>query len=134
MSGGQKCRGTCWCQKDLKTRFEHYRPMLQKLSTAPVKEREAILKRAPSCLIKLLSECGLNVLKGNVKLTDHQYARLKPHRRLLLHVSRPTASVKERRDALVQKKGGFLPIILPMLLSALSGFAGKSIAKAVGLD
>jgi hypothetical protein len=85
-------------------------------------------------LITLLAECGLNVLKGNMNLTDDQYASLKPHRRMLLKVSGIKTTLKDRRQALANKKGGFLPVILPIILSALSGFAGQAVSKAVGLS
>lgn len=133
---GKQCRsgGNCWCKKDLGSRFKHYQPLLEEIIAASPARRASLLKKAPSCVIRLLSECGLNVLKGNVKLTDGQYKSLKPHRRLLLQVSEPSLSLKERREVLAKKKGGFLPVILPILLSALSGFAGQAVAKAVGIS
>jgi hypothetical protein len=132
-----KCRGSkgeCWCSRRLHERFEHYLKQLKEINAADGEQRVLLLRKAPPCLITLLSECGLNVLKGNLKLTDDQYDKLKPHRRMLLRVSRDNATLKERRSALAKKKGGFLPVVLPIILSALSGFAGQAVSKAIGLS
>lgn len=123
----------CWCGYSTQERFQHFMPSLKALNESDPRRRVALLQTASPCLIRLLSECGLNVLKGNVKLSDSQYASLRPHRRMLMTVSKPSASLEERRHALTRKKGGFLPIVLPIILSALSGFAGQAVAKAVGI-
>ncbi len=131
------CRGTqgeCWCKRKLDERFQYYLPKLEEINAVKGSERALLLKKAPPCLITLLAECGLNVLKGNMNLTDDQYASLKPHRRMLLKVSGIKTTLKDRRQALANKKGGFLPVILPIILSALSGFAGQAVSKAVGLS
>ncbi len=127
-------RGECWCKRKLDERFRHYLPQLEQINAAKGSARALLLKKASPCLITLLAECGLNVLKGNVNLTENQYASLKPHRRMLLKVSEAKASLKERRNAFAKKKGGFLPVVLPIILSALSGFAGQAVSKAVGLS
>jgi hypothetical protein len=133
---GKKCpgrKGVCCCKRTPEDRCNHFLPTLKLLSDADPSKRVQLIRQAPPCLIRLLSECGLNVLKGNVKLSRHQYATLKPHKRVLLSVSHPSASLKERRAALTKKQGGFLPVVLPIILSALSGFAGQAVAKAVGI-
>ena len=115
-------------------RFQHYESELQAINSADKNQRAVLLQNASPCLIQLLAECGLNVLKGNLKLSDDQYERLKPHRRMLLNVSKSKATVDERRNTFLKKRGGFLPVILPILLSALSGFAGQAVSKAVGFS
>jgi hypothetical protein len=128
---GKKCpgsKGVCCCNQTPEERCKHFLPTLKLLSDASPSKRVQLVRQA-----RLLSECGLNVLKGNVKLNKNQYATLKPHKRVLLSVSHPSASLKDRRAALTKKKGGFLPVVLPIILSALSGFAGQAVAKAVGI-
>lgn len=119
----RKCHKDCWCGKDLGDRFRHYLPVLQTLVNAKPAQRAIILKKGDSCLVRLLCEFALNVLKGNVKLPEGHYKKLKPHKRLLLQVTKPSASLAQRRLALVTKKGGFLPVLLPPLLTALATFA-----------
>jgi hypothetical protein len=121
------------CTVELKERLNEFIPLLKKLSAADKKERATIILKAPTCFIRFLCECGLNVLKGNLKLSDDQYQKLRPHRRLLLFLSTPSLSFKVRRRAFLRKKGGFLPVVAPVLLSALSGFVGQAAAKVFGL-
>lgn len=90
-----------------------------------------MFKNAPPCFVKLACETGLNILKGNLKLPSSQYKNLRPYKQMLLQLSQPDISIKQRRSILARKKGGFLPLVIPYLLTALSGFAGQAIAKAV---
>lgn len=119
---GRKCHKDCLCSRDLSERFKHYLPVLQVLVNAKPAQRTQILRKGDSCLIRLLCELALNVLKGNVKLPEGHYKKLKPHKRLLLQITNPAASLAKRRLALVTKKGGLLPVILPPLLTALGTF------------
>lgn len=109
----------------------HFKPVLEKYGEGNLKTKKTILKKAPSCMVRLLSECGHNVLKGNVKLPEAQYKKLKPHKRLLLLMSNPSKTLKEKKLALLKKKGGFIQVVLPYLLTALSGFAGQTLAKNI---
>jgi hypothetical protein len=129
----KKCRyaETCICQKSVVDRFQYFYPLLKEMNGASNYKKKEIMKKAPPCFVRLISECGLNILKGNIKLPDDQYKKLKPHKRLLLSLSKPMLSMKKRRDLLLQKRGGFLPAILPFLLSGISGFAGQAIAKSL---
>lgn len=129
----QKCNGSCMCDKEIHERIENYLPILHQMSVSSVKERLKILEKAPPCVIKLLCEGGLNILKGNIKLKTHQYKKLKPHKRLLLTISKPSISLKQRRTVLGQKKGGVLPVVIPILLSVLASLAGRAVAKAAGI-
>lgn len=126
-----KKSGPCWCAKSIDERLHHFLPELKLLNETKPKYRESFLKSASPCLVRLLCESGLNVLKGHLKLEETQYEKLKPHRRLLLFVSKPSVPLKKRQEALVKKKGGFLPVILPTLLSAIAGFTGQTIAKFI---
>jgi hypothetical protein len=73
------------------------------------------------------------VLKGNLKLSNGQYKALKPYKNSLLKSSEPLTTLKEKKAALLKKKGGALPLLIPIVLSALGSFAGKALAEAVGV-
>lgn len=118
-----KCVGKCLCDKSLKERVTHYLTDLKKLNSAKPSVRVMMLKTADDCLIKLLCEVALNVLKGNLQLEEPQYKKLRPHKRLLLYVAKPAVSLNNRRKAFLKKKGGILPVLLPALISALAGYA-----------
>lgn len=131
MAPSKKHSKNCVCNKPVKDRFEHFMPVLQHISKADPIELKDIIKAASPCLIRLISELGLNILKGTIKLPCRQYKKLRPHKRLLVCLSKPGFSVDKHRNALLKKRGGFLPTILPFILSALSGFAGQALAKSL---
>lgn len=128
-----KCKKkSCICGQQIVKRVKHFLPLLKKLKTAKTKERKAILKSASPCLVRLVSECGYNILKGNVQLPNAQYKKLKPYKRLMLFLSKPKVSIADKKEALVKKQGGAFPaVVLPLLLSAISGFAGEALAKSI---
>jgi hypothetical protein len=115
----------------MEARFKPFLPELEKLTKATPKQRVYLLKTASPDLIRLLCKVVLNVLKGSVKLPESHYKKLRPHKHTLLTVSKRTKSIKKKRDALLKKRGGFLPLILPALISALAGFAGEALSSAV---
>lgn len=114
-------RKNCWCSKPLKQRLFHFQPILKELTKSRKGSKtRAILESATPCFIRLLSEIGSNILKGNIELSEDQTRRLKPHKRLLLLTSKPHLSLKRKKEALIAKNGGFLNIVLPTLISAIS--------------
>lgn len=96
--------------------------MLYVLKTNNRKLRKAILNCADDELIKTLTEIIFNTIAGNTKLKNKDLKVLKKYKKELRFISRPNASIKSKRKVLVQKGGGFLPIIIASLLS---GFIGK---------
>lgn len=82
----------------------------------------AVMKGAPPDLIKAISECSLNVLKGNVHLTPAQKRRLCKYKRNLRLLAKKTTSTKEKKKII--QKGGFLGALLKPVLSVLGGILG----------
>jgi hypothetical protein len=131
----KKCKGSaeCICLKSVEERVSEFEPLLREIERAHPRERPSLINKAPSCLIRFLCECGLNVLKGNLKLSNGQYKALKPYKNSLLKSSEPLTTLKEKKSALLKKKGDALPLLIPIVLSALGSFAGKALAEAVGV-
>lgn len=125
------CRNVreCVCRKHVSERLKKYLPILRQLCGADPSSLKEIIGKSSPCLVRLISELGLNILKGTVKLPKRQYKKLKPYKRLLISLSKPGFSADKHRQILLKKKGGFLPAILPYILTALSGFAGQALAK-----
>ena len=77
------------------------------------------MENADKKLIVVLNECMLNLLKGNIKLDDQHFQKLKKHKnaiRLLVN----SKCLKKKKILLVQKRG-FIPLILPLI--------GRAVAK-----
>ena len=93
--------------------------VLHVLRKAAPKLRRSILKTADPKIIKLLSECSLNVLRGNVKVSSCTKKKLQKYKKALRTLAGP-ASIPTKRRVLVQN-GGFLPVLLGTILSGLLG-------------
>ena len=123
---------SCECKgKTYKELFLHFKPQLKAFQHADMKERKDILKLASPCLIQFICEIGLNILKGNIKLPERQYDALKPHKQMLLRLCASGKVLKSRKKILIRAVGGFLPKVLPAILSAISGFSGHALANSV---
>ena len=123
----------CAHHVNMSTRVKRQAPTLKALAKAHPHVCQAILKGADKDLLKCLSECAYNILRGNVKLTAAEKARLTKYKQKLRKVSDKKTSLKKKQK-LVQS-GGFLPALLaPLLTSVIAPIAGeavKGIAKAV---
>jgi hypothetical protein len=96
------------------------------------KLRKSIVKVASNDNIDALSEAALNTLRGNVPLTSEERRKLKPHSEKLRALAHKKTSIKKKKSLLIQE-GGFLPLLLPPLLSAAGAITGRAIATAVGI-
>jgi hypothetical protein len=114
----------------LTDRFKYFDQDINDLQNGDVCTRKQVLKNAHPCLVQLICEIGLNILKGNLELPDHQYVNLKPHKRTLLTLCHPGKSLKEKKKIIFRTLGYILPKILPCVLAAISSFAGHAFAKS----
>ena len=100
-------------------RVKKYLPLLTFLCKAKPNLIKAIIKEAPSELINVISECALNILKGNVKLKSSQLKKLCRHKHCLRILAKKRTSVKKRKKYL--QSGGFIGALLPALLGPVVG-------------
>ena len=81
--------------------------LLRVLSHCKPKIRNAILKN--------FCDCVYNVVKGNVPgLTQEKVNKLVRHKTSLIKLTKKVP-IKEKRKILVQKGGGVLPFLLPLV-------------------
>jgi len=95
---------------------------LQLLKTADSNLRIAILANCKSELVKTLSECPLNPLQGNVKLTPCQKRKLRKHRVHLRKLADKRVSLTSKKKAIVRRGGFLLPLlgaVLPTIASLI---------------
>jgi hypothetical protein len=129
-----RCRAgkACICKgMTVKERFDYFDVQLRELQEGDNARRRQILDSAHPCMVQLLCEIGLNLLKGNIQLPDRQYKSLKPYKRLLIKLCAPRKTLKERKKILYRALSGLLPKILPFVLTAVSSFGGQALAKAI---
>ena len=123
---GASCQVCC---QDITRRLSTYLPAVRSLSKAGAKKRMQIIRDADPCLVRIMKECALNVLKGRIKLSRRQLTRLRPHARTLVKVSRGQGMTLGAQKKLLEKSGGFLPVVLPALIASLGTLAGNVLSN-----
>ena len=84
-------------------------------------QRKAIFKTVDRSIVKAICECILNIIKGNVKISEYDRKSLSKHKKLLRKLGNPRrkTSWKHRKNILVQKGSGILPYIIYPVMSFL---------------
>ena len=101
--------------------------MVMAMMQATPQTRKKRVKDSPSEVIRCVSECCHNVLKGNVHLSSAQKKKLYQSRQHLRRLASKSISVKKKKQILNQK-GGFLSLLAPALLPLL----GKAVIGGIG--
>lgn len=90
-------------------RIRRQRPFLQAIvSSANRNRRKDFIKHANKDQVNAISEIILNLLKNNVPVTPVTMARLRSYRQILRRIGSRSVSLKKRRQALLNQKGGRL--------------------------
>jgi hypothetical protein len=92
---------------------------LKLLCDCDKKTKKKTLSKADKELIEVLRDCILNVLDGNIPLSEADKTKLNKHKYTLRKIVN-TKQTYKNRNLLVQKGGSFLPIILPGAISLIS--------------
>jgi len=103
----------------MSARVKKFLPFLKRIRRMADKARREYVKKCDKQFIDCVSECSVNVIKGNVPLTVRQKSALRRRRNDLRALSRRKTSLKAKRKIL--QKGGFLGSLLPPVLSLLGG-------------
>jgi len=112
--------------------IERNKGFLKSLGQLATGRRKKLIKKASRDNIDALSEVALNTLLGNVPLNSLHKQKLKRHRTNIRHLAKKGVSLKKKKEFLVQK-GGFLPLLIPPVLSMLAGLAANAVSHVVGL-
>jgi len=101
---------------------------LKLLSNGKRNVRRKILSTGHNDLIKCISECCLNVIKGNVNLNPEQKTKLIKHKKVIRKLARKRLALKKKRTILLQK-GGALPALLIPILSLVGSLIIDAVRK-----
>ncbi len=101
--------------------------ILRLLHKTKPRERSALLAGVEDDIIKVVTEMAHNTLRGNVPLTRTQWHRLRKYKQMLRTLTNRSVSLREKRSLLVKQpqRGGFLPILLPLVASAVGGVVNQ---------
>ena len=115
----------------MSSHLKHQAPLLQALAQAHPHICKAILRGADKDLLQCLSECALNVMRGNLTLTGPQKAKLTKFKQKLRKVGNKKVSLKEKHK--IVQTGGFAPALLaPLVKPVIASLAGKVLSGEVG--
>jgi len=84
---------------------------LRTLKDAMPKLRKAIISNCDKELIKSISECALNELRGNVNLTDCQMKRLRKFNGRLKTVVDKRVPLARKKRLINHRAGFFVPLL-----------------------
>jgi hypothetical protein len=82
------------------------------------KFKRTLLENCGTDALKAILEIVLNVMKGNVKVSEKVRRKLKKYKSSLRKLICPQLSLKSKRKVLIQS-GGFLNILLPTLIGGI---------------
>lgn len=99
-------------------RVNTYKHLLEALHLLKPKYRTALLKSCDDEEINIICECIYNVLKGKIPLKKKEKFKLRKYKDILRKLV-TKGKHKLRKTVIIQKGGGFLPIVLGAVLSAL---------------
>lgn len=90
---------------------------LQLLCSSNKKQKKVLIENASSDQIKSICEIIINLLRGNIKLDEHDLEKLRKKKKSFREIVKK-GSIK-RRKYLIQK-GGFIQYLIPALVSGLA--------------
>ena len=88
-------------------RIKRQVPFLRAIVSASERNRRRdLLKHANKDQINAISEITLNLLRNNIPVSPITMAKLRPFRNTLRRIGKRSVSLKKRRQALINQKGG----------------------------
>ena len=93
-------------------------PFFTALIKSPQNMRMNILKSFPTFVVDDLIEIIINIVRGNVDVSESRKKVLRNHKRTLLTMVH-ARNIRHQRQAMYKQKGGFIAALLPIALAAL---------------
>lgn len=97
--------------------------LLKLLLKAKPGQRRVILQAATDELIVTLCEIALNILRGNIPLTEQQYQKLKRRKSDIKLIANKKIGVRRKRKFINQQGGFLLPLLsiaVPFITSLIA--------------
>ena len=99
------------------------------LSTSPDSDIvQLVLKKAPNGVIRAISNAALNASRGDVAIPHRYLEPFRHHHRHFDILSDNQVPLEQKRALLVQR-GGFLPLVAPLIATVLGSIGGEFISR-----
>lgn len=102
--------------------------LLKTLTRSSPKIRKVILQQCSPNFIQSVCEICMNLLKGNIPVTECQHKKLKRYREKIRQMASRREGVRKKRK-LITQKGGFLLPLLTTVLPIVADLAIGAIRK-----
>lgn len=99
------------------------------LAKLPVHTVNKSLKYLPDDTVNAIGEGTLNILCGNVPVSQSVLKTLKRRKRSLQTIANKRLPIKQRRRVISQTGGAILSTILGILLPTIASLIGSAVAK-----
>jgi hypothetical protein len=106
-------------------KLERSLPYFNALLKAASNKRISVLQSFPQFVIDDLLEVLMNVVMGRVDVSKGKKALLTKHKKLLLDIANTKSRPRMRNIIIHQKGKGFLPALIPLVMSIIAGRAAS---------
>lgn len=104
-------------------------PTLEKIAKSrSLEKRLELLKHAEDCIFYAIGEIFLNILNGNIRVSNKRREKLKPYRLKIRRIASKNLPKQVRKQLIIQS-GGFLPSLIIPAVSFLAEIAAKKFLK-----
>ena len=110
-----------------KSLIKTYGTFLEGLTHIPNKCRKKMIQDSPKEVIDCVGECCINLIKGNVRLTNAQKIQLRARKQRLL--SSKQVPLDTKKEIINQKGGALLGLLLKPLIAPIIGSVLGEIIK-----
>ena len=100
---------------------------LKLLTSCNSRLQKVLIKNATKEQIYSLCEIILNILNGNVKLSEEEFKKLDKKKKVLRYLVQNKTSIKKKKYLI--QKGGFLQFIIPSIITGIASIVSSLIEK-----
>lgn len=107
----------------MSTRIRRNLSLLELLHKSPPTVQRVIIKNANLDFINALCEIALNVMKGNIPLSHHQYKQLKKKKTIIRLIADKKVKINCKKRGINQSGGFLLPLLgaaIPFITSLIA--------------
>ena len=112
----------------MSTRLEMTDAFIKVLAKSSAKQRKLLLRGATNEQLKGLFELCLNIIRGNLPLSNAEFHKLKRHRKTLESLASRRVPLYKKRE-IVNQKGGFIGAVANLAIPLLASIIANRLKK-----